>query len=159
MKKAIECILIGICWCAFCNAQQAISTAGGEGTGTGGRVSYTIGQVVYTYVTGTGGSITQGVQQTYEIVVLKDTDEKYGIDLEYSVYPNPVSDYLILKVENDTDVNLTYQLYDLNGKLLENKKVEGTETYIQMDMLSRSIYILKVIENDKEIKTFKIIKY
>jgi hypothetical protein len=159
MKRIIECFLIGICLCDFCNAQQAISTAGGEATGAGGTVSYTIGQVAYTYFAGTGGTITQGVQQSYEILVLKSTDDKYGIHLEFSVYPNPVNEYLTLKVENETIINMAYQLYDMNGTLLENRKLEGSETYIQMDKLAPASYILKVTNYEKEIKTFKIVKY
>jgi hypothetical protein len=158
MKRTIECILIGIFSCAFCNAQQAISTAGGEGIGTGGTVSYTVGQVVYTTNNGDEGTVFQGVQQPYEISVIPTGEDKIGINPELSVYPNPAKDYLLLKVKDYTPGNLSYQLFDMNGKLLENKKLEGYETIIQMDNLARSVYFLKVTDNDAEVKTFKIVK-
>ena len=47
-------------------AQSAVSSAGYEATGDG-TVSATIGQVAYLTATGDGGSIAQGVQQTFEI--------------------------------------------------------------------------------------------
>jgi len=159
MKHKIECFLIGICWCTFSNAQQAVSTAGGEATGAGGTVSYTIGQVACTTNTESEGTVTQGVQQPYEIFDIGNAVDDYGISLELSVYPNPASDYLMLKVKNYTSGNLTYQLYDANGKLLENKEVVDAETTIQMNELSPAIYYLKVNDNDTEVKTFKIVKY
>jgi len=42
--------------------------------------------------------------------------------------------------------------------LLQDKKVESRETEISMDDLSSSVYFLKVIKDNLEIKTFKIIK-
>jgi hypothetical protein len=54
--------------------------------------------------------------------------------------------------------NLSYQLYDMNGKLLQNRKVDGNETVITMGNLVPSTYFLKVTDNQKEVKTFKIIK-
>ena len=50
--------------------QQAVVTAGAEATGTGGTVSYSVGQVVYQTHAGTNGSVAEGVQQPYEISVL-----------------------------------------------------------------------------------------
>lgn len=159
MKKVFECLTIGICWCALCNAQQAVSTAGGEATGTGGTVSYTIGQVAYTTNSESEGTVSQGVQQPFEIFAIPSDVDKYGINLELSVFPNPTNDFLKLSIKHYMAKKLTYQLYDSNGKLIESKKLESSETNIQMDMLSPSIYYLKVSDNDTEVKTFKIIKY
>jgi hypothetical protein len=143
----------------MCNAQQTISTAGGEETGTGGTISYSIGQVAYSNFSDITGTIYEGVQQPYEIYVMPTGEDKYGISPELSVYPNPTADYLFLKVKDYKLGNLFYQLYDLNGRLLENKKLESDETFISTDNLARSVYFLKVTDNDTEVKTFKIIKY
>ena len=158
MINKIVCFLIIVCGDVFCGAQQTVSTAGGEATGAGGTVSFTIGQVAYTTNTESEGTVTQGVQQPYEIFVISSIEERYGITLQLSVYPNPASTNLKLISVNCTTGNLTYQLYDANGKLLENKKLDDVETNIQMDKLAPSVYFLKVTDNNKEVKTFKIIK-
>jgi len=54
--------------------------------------------------------------------------------------------------------NLRFRLYDINGVLLQDKKVESRETEISMENLSSSVYLLKVIINNKEVKVFKIVK-
>lgn len=139
-------------------AQEAIPATGGNASGSGGSVSYSIGQVVYTTNTGTNGSAAQGVQQPFEISVITGLEEAKEINLSCSAYPNPTTDFLNLKVENYDNTNLSYQLFDMNGKLLETKKLEGNQTSIVMNDLVPATYFLKVIDNNKEVKIFKIIK-
>jgi hypothetical protein len=46
-------------------AQQAVVPAGGEGTGLGGTISFSIGQIDFISATGAGGTAQQGVQQSH----------------------------------------------------------------------------------------------
>ena len=158
MKKRIVLFLFVVCGSVISNAQQTISTAGGEAIGTGGTVSYTIGQTDYNTLTGNSGVVMQGVQQPYEILVVTGIEEANGISLEFSVYPNPTSDFLKLKVESYKLDNLSYQLYDVNGSLFHNGEIVSKETVIQTGDLPPAAYYLKIIDNQKEVKTFKIIK-
>ncbi len=156
--KLIAVLLLGLGLTGL-QAQTAIPATGGNASGNGGSVSYSVGQVVYTTNTGgANGSVAQGVQQPFEISVVTGIDEANGITLQCSAYPNPTTDFLKLKVENFKTENLTYQLYDISGKLLENKKIEGNETSITMSNLVSATYFVKVTESNKEVKTFKIIK-
>ena len=139
-------------------AQETVTTSGGNATGSGGTVSYTVGQVAFTTNTSTTGTVTQGIQQPYEILVVTGLEEAKGISLEFSVYPNPTSDLLKLKVEKYNLENLTYQLYDINGSLLYITDITGQETQIEMSDYPSAAYYLHIIHNQKTIKTFKIIK-
>ena len=146
-------------WQVNLHAQNTIPAAGGEATGSGGLASYTIGQVVYTTKTGTNGnSIAEGVQQPYEIQVVTSISEAKDINLSVSAYPNPATNYLTIKVENYETANLQYQIFDINGKLLQTVKATGHETKIETNNLVPSNYFVKVLDNQKEIKVFKIIK-
>tara|TARA_B100000795_G_scaffold39957_1_gene26294 strand:- start:524 stop:1000 length:477 start_codon:yes stop_codon:yes gene_type:complete len=137
------------------HAQESPTAAGGEATGTGGTASYSVGQVVYTTATGTNGSVAQGVHQPYEISTVVGINET-TIQLELSVYPNPTTNYLTLKVEKTE--NLNYQLFDMQGKIIENQKVANNSTTIKMEDLPIATYFLKVTKNNEIIKTFKVIK-
>jgi hypothetical protein len=139
-------------------AQETITASGGNATGNGGTVSYTVGQVAYTTNKSTTGIVTQGVQQPYEILVVTGLEEANGISLEFLVYPNPTSDFLMLKIENYDLKNLSYQLFNVNGSLLQNDKIVNKETVIKTEDLPPAAYYLRIIDNQKEIKTFKIIK-
>ena len=137
-------------------AQESTSTTGGEASGSGGSASYTVGQVFYTTQTGTNGkSAVQGVQQPYEISTATGINET-TIHLEMIVFPNPTTDYLTLKVEKPA--GLSFQLFDLQGKVIENKKVTATTSSIKMKKLPKAVYFLKITKDNQVVKTFKIIK-
>jgi hypothetical protein len=139
-------------------AQEAVIATGGGATGNRGSVSYTVGQVAYMSNVSTSGIVTQGVQQPYEIIVVTGIEEAMVITLECLVYPNPTIDILNLKIEGLVQAECIASLYDINGKLLQDKKVVSNETSIPMGNLTPATYFLKVTLNKKGIKTFKIIK-
>ena len=139
-------------------AQVAMIPSGGNVTGSGGSVSYTVGQIAYSTITGAGGSVAQGVQQPFEISVVTALPEAKGISLICTIYPNPVTDKLTLKFENEFPLNYFAWLYDSQGLQIEEIKLVDNETSINMSKLVTGSYFLKVIHLDNEVKTFKIIK-
>lgn len=154
----LHVILLLIIGVTGLHAQEAISAAGGDATGSGGSVSYTIGQVGYTSNTGIDGSVAEGVQQPFEISTISGIEEARGINLNCLAYPNPTTEFLFLKVDNYNKENLWYKLYDITGRLLENKKIVDIETTIGMIDFLPATYFLKVLDNNKVVKTFKIVK-
>jgi hypothetical protein len=142
------------------HAQESPTATGGDATGTGGTSSYSVGQVVYTTATGTNGSVAQGVQQPYEISIITGVKET-TINLEMNVYPNPTTNFLSLKVDASTSLSnqqLSYQLIDLQGKVITNKKVTATNSTINVESLPKAIYFLNVTKDNQVVKTFKVIK-
>jgi len=150
-------LLIGL-GLAGAQAQESVNATGGNASGSGGTASYSVGQVVYTTNTGTNGSAAQGVQQPFEISVVTGLEEAKGINLSVTAYPNPTTDYLILSIVDFEASELSYQLYEMNGKLIESNMLEGNQTSIVMSNLVPATYFLKVTEGKKEVKSFKIIK-
>lgn len=140
-------------------AQETIPATGGNASGSGGSVMFSVGQVVYTTNTGTNGNVVQGVQQPYEIWLITAMEEPKGKNpIMVKAYPNPATELLTLKVDNYEKEEFSYQLYDMNGKLIKNKNIEGRQTKIVMRNLVPSTYYLKVTNGKKANKTFKIIK-
>jgi len=144
-------------------AQHAVPASGGNASGSGGTASYSLGQVVYKTYTLTNSSVAQGVQQPFEISLTTGIENSSKINLSCTAYPNPATSHLTLKTENSEKENLSYQLYDVSGRLLENKKIETNETTIHMEQRPATTYFLKVVQTKRassptEIKTFKIVK-
>jgi len=139
------------------NAQQSLNAAGGDATGSNGKISYSIGQIDYVSATGSNGSVSQGVQQPFEIFTL-GTDDFPNIILQAIVYPNPTSSNINLIIENYSIDNLHYNLYDIQGRSIANQKITQQETNITMENLQNANYFLQVFDNNKTLKTFKIIK-
>lgn len=143
------------------SAQEAIPASGGNASGEAGSLSYSVGQAVYTTATGAEGIVAQGVQQSYEISSVTGTNKVEGISLEVSAYPNPAVDYLILNTAAASikgNHKLEYRMYDMQSRLLQTEKLISNETIIAMGHLMPSVYFVKIINQDQEIKSFKIIK-
>ena len=138
-------------------AQQAILSAGGDASGSGGTASYSIGQSLYITNSGEAGSISQGVQQSYIIEAITGLDD-LGISLNLTAYPNPTTDFIQLEIGSEMLTDISYHLYNMQGKLIVSKQLTEVQTGIDMTSLSSDTYILKVIQKNADIKTFKIIK-
>ena len=151
-------MLVGLATLAVnINAQEATVSSGGNASGAGGSVSYSVGQVVYTTNTGTTASVAQGVQQPYEISS-NGIIEIMGMNIQFVAYPNPTMDNITLMVENPMGGNYSYLLIDLNGKALSKAIINDKETKIDMSNLADATYFLTIMNDKKELKTFKIIK-
>ncbi len=137
-------------------AQESINATGGNVSGNGGIVSYSIGQPFYSTHTSNNGFVVQGVQQPYEISEVIGIEELEEINL--SVYPNPTTDFLQLKVDKEQLKDLSFQLVDMNGKLLQVKKLIETDNQINMKSYISATYFLNIVKRNKPIKKFKIIK-
>ena len=158
--KTIKLTVAFLLWVGLSGlqAQQAILSASSNATGNDGSVSYSVGQVAFIEKLGATGTITEGVQQPYEILFMEGIDQEPGITVECIVYPNPANAYVMLKIENRNILPSNCQLNNMNGLLLRNINIEGDQTCIPMDDLVPATYFLTVFKNDKALQTYKIIK-
>ncbi|MFD2941781.1 T9SS type A sorting domain-containing protein [Flavobacterium notoginsengisoli] len=138
-------------------AQQSAVAVGGNSSGASGSVSFTVGEVFYTSAQNNTGSLYRGVQQPFIIDVNLGIDRP-EIDLSFVVYPNPTTNFLILKAPENLNSNLNYQLFEISGKAISGNKLLSNETIIDFTNLPEAVYFLQVLEGNKAIKKFKIIK-
>ncbi len=136
-------------------AQESVTVSGGDISGSGGSVSYSVGQTVYQTHSGVTGSEVQGVQQPYEISTVTSIEKVKLINLSAKIYPNPTSDYLILLIEDIDISNLSYELTDMSGKLLQSKIIIDKETQINTMDFVPATYFLKVKEKSQGLKRLK----
>lgn len=150
-------LLIG-CAITMVQSQASVHSSGGDATGSGGTVSFSIGQVAYQAYNGASSSIAEGVQQPYEIFAVTDIDAPADLGIQVLTYPNPVADYLQVRIKTGSyrDVNLL--VYDLEGRLLIRETAVGDLYLVDMSGLPASAYLLRVMEGNRELESFKIIK-
>ena len=96
--------------------------------------------------------------QPFIVNGLTGNEQGKSSGIECVVYPNPTHDLINLKIGNYNLDNLNYLIYDISGRLLMNKKIESLETSISLAEFKPAIYFLKITENSKELKVFRIIK-
>lgn len=156
-NKLLFTVIAIIIFNASAQAQQSSNAAGGDATGIGGSVAYSVGQVVYTANNSPSGTVSQGVQQAYEIysVGIKETE----LNISLIVFPNPIVDILILKISDYNNEKLSFHLYDLQGKLLNKEQIIAEQTQINTSSLPPATYFIHVVNQDnKKIQLFKLIK-
>jgi hypothetical protein len=144
-------------FCVVSNAQHSLNASGGNATGNGGTAAYSVGQIVYKTLQSEQNVVFEGIQYAYEIFDTGVENPNYP-NLNFTVYPNPATDKINLSINGMEIDNLSFKLFDINGKLLMDKKITSDNTSILMDAFSASTYLLTVYRNMENIKSFKIIK-
>lgn len=139
-------------------AQESVNVTGGNASGSEGTASYSVGQVFYQTDSDSDFSVGEGVQQPYEITVITSTREIEKVNLSAAVYPNPVTNFLTLNIDDAAPSETSYQLYDVNGEMLKSKQITSSQTRISMSGLTPAIYFVKIYQEGKEGKTFKVVK-
>ena len=152
MKK-ITLVLFSLFATLTVSAQEVVSTQGDSYSNGSGSIDFTIGEVVIN--TGTDGTndLTQGFHQTnWNFVGLDDNDPSY----EATIFPNPTSE--LLNIRTSTFENVTYTLYDAQGKLILQDKLSAEQTPIQAGQLAPGNYSITLTNETQNLKTFKLVK-
>lgn len=155
MRKKM--LFIILCSTIHVHAQNNSVSSGGHGTSSQGSVSYSVGQVFYNAAAGSNGFVIQGNQQPIEISVITSV-RNINIDLNAHVYPNPVAEQLSLSIRNYQLKYLSYVLVDIQGKIIRQGVINNTFTNIDMSPYGNGVYIINVLQKERIIKAFKIIK-
>jgi hypothetical protein len=157
IKSSFAFFLAGLLWAGFAQAQESVNASGGDATGSGGTVAYSVGQLVYTTSNGSNGTMAQGVQHAYEIFTVGTSETILNISL--AAFPNPITDNLTLLISDFNNEKLSYQFFDMQGKQLSNGQITAQQTQINASSLPSATYIINVVnQENKKVQSFKIIK-
>ena len=143
------------------SAQEVVSSQGETYSNANGSIDFTVGEVIVN--TGTNGTndLTQGFHQTnWNFLGVED----YAPDHQVIIFPNPTQD--VLNIKTSVYENVTYTLYDAQGKLVLQNILSAEQTPIQVSQLAPGSYSLELIfENNNngplsasKRKTFKLVK-
>ena len=154
-KNTLLFAFLSLC-CTALWSQADIVPLGVDATDGGFTVSYTVGQVAVQANSDGSTTIYEGVQQPYEIQII-GIDDYPGITLNAVVFPNPTIGNVQLTI-NDEQLEGEVKVFDMNGKFLFVKKIEGENTEIPMSDLSAGAYFVNVVSEKQVLKTFKVVK-
>ncbi|TDY13761.1 PQQ-dependent sugar dehydrogenase [Meridianimaribacter flavus] len=101
--------------------------------------------------------------------------EDYAISLEdntlsiqdedavnFSVYPNPMKDNVTVKLPSNVSFNnLNVKLYDVQGRVIKQRKIENSQREIVFDNLSSlnsGFYFIRIMSDNKQLLSKKLIK-
>jgi predicted Fe-Mo cluster-binding NifX family protein len=133
---------------------QVIGSAGNTATSGNTQLTWTIGEPIVNTATSTNNVLTQGFNQgVLLITAIEDLN-----NLDVTIQPNPTSDFAIINLDDKNLNNVQYTLTDINGKVIQQNKIENKQTSISFQELANATYFIQVITNNQKAKTFKVIK-
>jgi hypothetical protein len=75
--------------------------------------------------------------------------------LQVLVYPNPATS--TVNIATGSYANLSFMLYDLNGKLLLQEKLNSSKQSISVDHLPAGMYIYRVLQGQSLLESSRLI--
>ncbi len=164
MKNTFTIFILGLfCYTAICDEsynldQSVISSQGSCDSNSSYIISWTLGETfVETINSSTADyTLTQGFQQPGLTIIDMGTSVNTTLSIEMSVYPNPTSGLIYLKT--DYQDNLSYQLIDETGKMILGENIQSDVETIDLSNLPTSTYIVRVIQDNKLLKSYQVIK-
>ena len=135
-------------------AQSSTVCSGGEGSGPGGSVSFSIGQLVVESTIDSEGSISPGVQQSYESASVYVNESLF--DNTLVLYPNPTTQF----IEMDFGKIFTGQvmIFDAAGNVILNQNVNTIECRIDAAGWSSGLYMVHVVKDNESAAVHSVLK-
>jgi len=132
-----------------------VSSSGDSFHNTSYQLDWSIGECVTTTHSAGNFEITQGFHQnSYVVTAIKNLQT----DINISVYPNPITDLLSLKVESSEVESMQFTVTNFSGKILLTKNFTENIEQINFSNHTTGTYFISIMENHQLIKSFKIIK-
>lgn len=110
-------------------------------------------------VTNTGSAkdfVQQGFQQSYWKNIISKNNSK---NIVTQLFPNPFVDFLTITFSSSPGKIITCEIYDLQGRLVFNEKIENTNNQIKLNLkkLINTQFLLRIL-GDKLVYSHMIIK-
>ena len=135
------------------SAQEVVATQGDSYSNASANIDFTLGEVIIDTGTDGNNDLTQGFHQTnWNFLGVEDFAPNY----EATIFPNPTED--VLNIRTSTFENVTYTLYDAQGKLVMQNILSAEQTPIQVSQLAPGSYLLTLNNETQNLKTFKLVK-
>jgi hypothetical protein len=113
-------------------------------TGTGNTFTYTFNQVGSTdYVCDPHAGNMNGTVTVTSTAGISENNL-----LSFEMYPNPVSDLLNIQLPTGTE-KAEVSVFDYTGRLVSSKTISSNNTAIDVQKISRGIYMIRVATNTK----------
>ena len=136
---------------------QSFNSLGGVINGSGGTVSYSVGQLVYSTDESAGGSLAQGVQRPYRLASVEFKPSAPA--LNFSILPNPTDGDLLLRLSDKPEEIPLYKVTDLQGRELLEGRVSYPDTPVRLSGFASGTYLIQILNtNNKPLQTLQIIK-
>jgi hypothetical protein len=138
--------------------QSSVHSSWGEGTGTGGRMTYSMGQVFIQNVTLPGiVRIAEGVQHPLEVLTIGMDDVSQILE-GVMLFPNPTVGELTLQIQGFRSGLFSYRVFNNLGQSIQMEDVHNSLTLISLETMAGGTYRIEVNSKLGKQRIFQVIK-
>ena len=83
---------------------------------------------------------------------------EYTVNYGVTVYPNPASNYLVLKTQGISSNDITFKIYNVLGQETINGNLHSEATTVDITALPAGVYLISFSNTNKQLSDFKFIK-
>lgn len=83
----------------------------------------------------------------FELIKSTSIDKTHAGENRYSLYPNPSTDFTILKVNGEVTDQITIAIYSMKGRMVRYLEGSESEFFIKTSDLSKGAYIVRIKRN------------
>jgi hypothetical protein len=138
--------------------QEVISSAGGNDTGNGISISWTLGETIIPTFKSADNSLvlTHGFQQQLIITAIEENIE---VLINVKIYPNPAGANINIKFETPVVGVIRVFLLNSRGEPVKTDQIESaaSEKQINMQDMPAGLYFIKLIKG-KLTNVYKVVK-
>ncbi|WP_420578312.1 T9SS type A sorting domain-containing protein [Ekhidna sp.] len=139
------------CTVLLLSAQSLVGAAGDSQSSNTYRLAWSLGELAPGTVSNSNYTLTQGLHQGITVKPLGTASEVIAV----SVYPNPVSNWLNITLQETT--GWSYRLVSQEGKkILHEDRVSERAKQVDLSALNAGIYLLQIDQSNTS-TSFRII--
>lgn len=132
-----------------------ITSTGASLMGSEGALYISIGEPMSTEISEGEIMISQGFLNVSVEGLPLSTDDILAEVIH--AYPNPTSADLVIDMP-EMDGDYTYQITNALGETIQTARIQGIQTTVHFQDMDAGVYYMRVVKNDKQSRTLKIIK-
>jgi hypothetical protein len=152
---AAVCLLCSVSVFSQSLENDVVSSSGESFSTNNIHLDWSIGEVCTESYTTNNIVVSQGFHQG-NVLVATYLDNLKHQQLSVEVFPNPATNFI--SIQSDEIKNMKLILLDGIGKVVHQQQIMSNNTVIGISDLVSGIYFAKIIQNNKEVTTTKIIK-
>ena len=156
--------IICVFFSVFSNAQsisnQSIGSVATLKASNNSSITFSVGELILNNTNSDEGSLSSGffngLLATTSITPVEQVE-----NFTAKIYPNPVLDLITINIENKYSDILSFEISDVQGKIVSKKKSAGYYNVFSLDMsnYSKGTYFLKIRNNkNADLASYKLIK-
>jgi Secretion system C-terminal sorting domain len=135
-------------------SHQTLNSAGNTAKISSFTIDFAVGETITETLKGNSSIVTQGFIQPVITIQTGFSFQKQGEGCQFSIFPNPTTDYINFKNQDTEEVD--FEIYKIDGSLVG--KYRSVNKYTDVSTLAKGTYLVKLLCDNTNNSIQKFVK-